>query len=72
MEWAGIPAVAIVHEVLSGSAQAMARISRMPGYRLATVPFPTQPTAIWSEAECDAIAADLVPQIVARLTGVDG
>ena len=71
MDWAGIPAVAVVHEALSGSADAMASISHMPGYRYAMVRFPVQPTGIWSAEECETIAADLVPAIVARLTGTD-
>jgi hypothetical protein len=69
MDWAGIPAVAVVHEALSGSADAMASISHMPGYGYVMVRFPVQPTGIWTEPECDAIADELVPAIVSQLTG---
>jgi hypothetical protein len=68
MEWAGIPAVAIVHEALAGSADAMKKMSRMPDYPYLKVPYPTQPTGIWPDGECAAIVEALVPQIVERLT----
>jgi hypothetical protein len=69
MDWADIPAVAVVHEALSGSADAMASISHMPDYGYVMVRFPIQPTGIWTEDDCAAIADELVPAIVAQLTG---
>lgn len=68
MEWAGIPSVAIVHEALAGSADAMKKLSRMPDYPYITVPYPTQPTGIWSRRECDAVVESLLSQISDRLT----
>jgi len=68
MEWAGIPAVAIVHEALSGSADAMLKMSKMPGYPYIKIPYPTPPTGVWPEPECKAVAEGLLPQIVERLT----
>lgn len=68
MEWAGIPSVAIVHEALAGSADAMKKLSRMPDYPYVRIPYPTQPTGIWPGSECDAIVESLLSQIFERLT----
>ena len=68
MEWAGIPAVAIVHEALSGSADAMRKMSKMPDYPYIKIPYPTPPTGVWPEDQCKALAGQLLPQIVERLT----
>jgi hypothetical protein len=68
MEWAGIPAVAIVHEALSGSADAMRKMSKMPDYPYIRIPYPTPPTGVWPEDQCSALAEQLLPQIVERLT----
>ena len=68
LEWAGIPAVAIVHEAMAGSAAAMAEVSGMRGYRFVTVPYPHIPLAMWSDDEIEELARDLAPQLLARLT----
>jgi len=39
-EWAGKPSVAIIADALIGSAEAMKRISAMPEYEYAIVPYP--------------------------------
>ena len=72
MEWAGIPAVAVVHEALSGSADAMLMLSGMKDYPYVRVHFPIQPTALWSPEECDAVAEAILPEILDRLIAPDG
>ena len=72
MEWAGIPSVAIVHEALAGSADAMKKMSRMPDYPYVRVTYPTPPTGIWPQAECEALIERLLPQIVERLLAPRG
>jgi hypothetical protein len=68
LEWAGIPAVAIVHEAMEGSARAMARVSGMADYEFLTVPYPHIPLAVWTDDEIDEVARVLAPQVLARLT----
>ena len=68
LEWAGIPSVAIVHQSMEGSARAMARVSGMPEYGFATVPYPHIPLAVWTDDEIDDVARELAPLLLARLT----
>jgi len=68
MEWAGIPAVAVVHQALAGSADAMLKMSKMPGYPYLRIPYPTPPTGVWPEEHCRQLAEGLVGPIVERLT----
>ena len=70
LEWAGIPAVAIVHEALAGSADAMRRMSKMPEYPFLKIPYPTPPTGVWPSEECTALAEQLLPSIIERLSEV--
>ncbi len=72
MEWAGIPAVAVVHEALAGSADAMLMLSGMKDYPYVRVRFPIQPTALWSQQECESVAEAILPEILARLVAADG
>ncbi len=69
LEWSGIPSVAVVHQAMFGSAQAIARISGMPDYPFLTVDYPHVPLAVWTDEEIDEVARDLAPRIVALLTG---
>jgi hypothetical protein len=71
LEWQGIPAVAIVHEALAGSAESMRTMSKMPDYPFVEVRFPLPPVGPWSEAEIEALGDDLVPQIIDRLTSAE-
>jgi hypothetical protein len=71
LEWSGIPAVAVVHHAMFGSAQAIARISGMPDYPFLTVDYPHVPLAVWTDEEIDEVARDLAPRIVALLTADD-
>ncbi len=64
----GIPAVAVLHEALAGSADAMLALSGMQGYPYVKVRFPTPPSALWSPAVCDAVAEAILPEIIDRLT----
>lgn len=68
LEWAGIPAVAVVHEQMRGSAQAMTRVSGMAEYGFLTVDYPLIPLAVWNDDEIAAVARDLAPKVIARLT----
>jgi hypothetical protein len=68
MEWAGIPSVTIVHEALSGSANSMRVISKMPDYPYLLVHFPLAPTGKWSDEQIEALCDELLPQIVDQLT----
>jgi len=68
LEWAGIPSVAIVHETMGGSAQAIARVSGMAEYGFVTVGYPHVPLAVWTPDEIREIARDLAPVVLERLT----
>jgi hypothetical protein len=68
LEWAGIPSVAVVHEQMRGSAQAMTRVSGMAEYGFLTVDYPLIPLAAWSDDEIVSVARDLAPKVIARLT----
>jgi hypothetical protein len=68
MEWAGIPAVAVVHEALGGSADAMLELSGMKGYPYVKVRYPIPPSALWSPSVCDEVADAVLPEIIDRLT----
>ncbi len=69
LEWEGIPSVAVVHEQMHGSAQAMTLVSGMDGYEFLTVDYPRIPLAVWSDDEIAATARELAPLVIARLTG---
>jgi hypothetical protein len=68
LEWQGIPAVAVVHEVLAGSADAMRLMSGMPLYPFLEVKFPLSPVGPWTDAEVDALCDELLPGIIDQLT----
>ena len=68
LEWAGIPSVAVIHEGLSGSANAMRRLSGMPEYPFVTVPYPHVPGVNWTPEEMRQIARELAPRVLERLT----
>jgi len=68
LEWAGVPSVCIVHEALTGSAAAIARISGHPDYPFLTVGLPYPPSGEWSDDECRAVARQLAPEVKRLLT----
>jgi hypothetical protein len=68
MEWEGIPAVAIVHEDLAGSANAMKKISKMEDYPFIEIRKPLPAVGEWTDEEIEALCEALVPQIEAHLT----
>jgi hypothetical protein len=68
MEWAGIPSVAIVHEALSGSANSMRIISKMPEYPYLEVKFPLPPVGAWTAEQIDELVDELLPQMIDQLT----
>jgi hypothetical protein len=71
LEWAGVPAVAIVHHVMAGTARAMARVSGMGDYPFLTVDYPYIPLAAWTPEEIAQVVHDLAPKVVARLTSAE-
>lgn len=72
LEWAGIPAVCIVHRELAESAEAIARISGHPDYPMLVVDYPYIPTATWSADEIATLARAMAPQVRAALVRPQG
>ncbi len=68
MEWEGIPAVAIVHEALAGSARSMKTISKMPNYPFLEIKFPLPPVGVWTDEQIAHVCDELLPEIVHQLT----
>jgi hypothetical protein len=68
LEWQGIPAVCIVHEALSASANAMRTLSKMPLYPFLEVKFPLPPIGPWTPAEVDVLCDELAPLVIEQLT----
>ena len=60
--------MAIIHNSMHGTAEAMAAVSGMPDYGFLTVGYPHIPLAVWTPEEIDEIACELVPQMIERLT----
>lgn len=69
LEWAGVPSVCIVHDALTGSAAAIARVSGHPDYPFVTVGLPFPTSAEWSDDECRELARLVAPRVRALLTG---
>jgi hypothetical protein len=72
LEWAGVPAVAIVHQSQEGSAKAMALVSGMPDYPFITLGYPYVPLAVWSDDEVREAAEKVVDAVRRRLTADPG
>ena len=72
LEWAGIPAVPIIHEAVRGSAQSMARLSGHADYDFIVVDYPWTPTAIWGDDEIEKLAKTIAPTVIDRLCGKFG
>jgi hypothetical protein len=68
LEWAGIPTAAIIHKAVTGSADAMAKLSGVPDFPYIVVDYPYIPTALWSKEEIQELAREVAPQIRERLT----
>jgi hypothetical protein len=68
LEWAGVPAVAIVHQTMEGTARAMALVSGMPGYPFVTLGYPYVPLAVWSEDEIREGSLAVLEHVRGRLT----
>jgi hypothetical protein len=71
LEWAGVPAVAIVHHSMESTARAMALVSGMPDYQFITLGYPFVPLAAWSEDEIQEAARIVVDRVRTRLTVTD-
>ena len=61
--------MAIVHEAMSGSARAMAKVSGMDEYAFVTVDYPHVPLAVWTAEEIQEIAQATAPKVLAHLSG---
>jgi hypothetical protein len=68
LEWAGVPSVAIVHEEMTGSARAIARISGHPDYDFVTVGYPHIPLAMLDDEEIRTVAKAVAPLVRDLLT----
>lgn len=68
LEAAGIPAVCIVHTALVPAVQALCRLVGAPDYPFVVVDYPYNPTGVWSEDECSAMADQVVEGVRVRLT----
>jgi len=68
LEWAGIPAVAIVHEAFVAAARATAAVSGMEDYEFVVVPYPVAPPGEWTDEEIDLMAKQVAPAVARRLS----
>ena len=68
LEWAGVPAVAIVHQSMEGTAKAMALVSGIPDYPFVTLGYPYVPLVVWSDDEIREASLALVDAVRQRLT----
>lgn len=68
LEAAGIPAVCIVHTALVPAVEALCKLVGAPGYPFVVVDYPYNPTGVWSADECNAMAAQVIDGVRARLT----
>ena len=68
LEWAGIPAVAVVHEAFTLAAAATADVSGMAGYTWVEVPYPHSPPGDWSPDQVAELARLVAPAVLERLT----
>ena len=68
LEWAGVPAVAIIHSSMHGTAEAMAAVSGMPDYPFITVDYPHVPLVVSTPEEIRDVAREVAPKVVAHLT----
>ncbi len=72
LEWAGVPSLAIVHEAVRGSAEAMAKLSGFPDYGFLLVDYPWIPTAVWTDDEVSGLARILAPRVLERFSRASG
>ena len=68
LEAAGIPAVCLVHAALVPAVQALCRLVGAADYPFVVVDYPYNPTGVWSEDECNEMAAQVLEGVRARLT----
>jgi len=71
MEWQGIPSVAIVHDLLSGSADAIRKMSQMPDYPVVKVGLPAAPTSTWPSDQLEDVVETIYSAVVAQLVQAD-
>lgn len=68
LEWAGVPAVALIHEALEVGVRTIMQLSGMPDYEFVLVRYPYAPLCEWTDAEIDEVAKDVAPKVIRLLT----
>ena len=68
LEWAGIPAICIVHKTMTVGARSIAKIAGHPEYPMVIVDYPFIPIAVWTDEEARQIAKLIAPQVRDALT----
>jgi len=68
LEWAGIPAVPLIHEAVAQGVRVLARIVNMTDYPYILLGKPYHNLCVWTDDEIDAVVDQVVPQIIARLS----
>lgn len=67
LEREGIPAVCIVHIALVPAVEALCKLVGASDYPFVVVDYPYNPTGNWSLEECNAMAAQVIDGVRARL-----
>jgi hypothetical protein len=68
LEKIGIPAVCLVHVALVPAVMALCKLVGAPDYPFVVVDYPYNPTGMWTVDESNAMAAQVVDAVRARLT----
>lgn len=68
LEALGIPTATVGHVALVPAVEALARLVGAPGYTMATIDYPFNPTAMWGKEESARAAELLVDEVRSRLT----
>jgi hypothetical protein len=69
LEWEGIPSVLVVHDALTGSAEAMRKLSGHPDYPYVSFDEPANPSPVthWEEKMIQELVEELAPRVIERL-----
>ncbi|MGE0387983.1 MAG: hypothetical protein AB7Q97_24935 [Gammaproteobacteria bacterium] len=68
LEWAGVPAVALIHEALEVGVCTLMKLSGMPDYEFVLVRYPYAPLCDWTDEQIAEVARDVAPKIIDLLT----
>ena len=64
--------MAIIHNSMHGTAEAMAAVSGMPDYPFITVDYPHVPLVVWTDEEIREVAREVAPKVMAHLIKQSG